>query len=45
MCDLSDWDATRKVIESLGRIDLLVNNVGVSCPVPFVEVTKEVLYK
>lgn len=44
VCDLSDWDATRKVIKSLGRIDLLVNNVGVSCPVPFVEVTKEVLY-
>ncbi|KAK3090481.1 hypothetical protein FSP39_012203 [Pinctada imbricata] len=40
-CDLGDWDSTRKVIESLGRIDLLVNNAGVSRLDTFLNFKKE----
>ena len=30
MCvDITEWEATRKVVEGLGQIDLLVNNAGV----------------
>jgi len=29
-CDVADWDAARTLIESLGHIDLLVNNAGVA---------------
>ena len=37
MCvDLSDWAATRKVVEELGPIDLLVNNAAVLSPMLFV---------
>ena len=28
--DLADWDATRKAVEGVGNIDLLVNNAGIS---------------
>lgn len=29
VCDLGDWEGTKKIVESLGHIDLLVNNAGV----------------
>ncbi|XP_069122877.1 L-xylulose reductase-like [Argopecten irradians] len=41
--DLQDWDGSRKILEQLGPIDLLVNNAGVSSPAPFMEVKKEQL--
>ena len=28
-CDISDWDATRRIVEELGDIHLLVNIAGV----------------
>lgn len=39
--DLSDWDATRKVVESLGVIDHLVNSAGIVILQDFMEITKE----
>ena len=39
--DLSDWDATRTLVQSLGPIDLLVNNAGIIKVTPFLEVSKE----
>ncbi|XP_077979413.1 L-xylulose reductase-like [Glandiceps talaboti] len=39
--DLSDWDETKTVVESIGPIDLLVNNAGTNITQPFLEVTKE----
>lgn len=39
--DITDWDATRKVVEKFGPIDLLVNNAGVIRHSHFLEVTKE----
>ena len=29
-CDVRDWDATRRAVEELGGIHLLVNNAGVA---------------
>ena len=29
MCDVRDWDATRRTVEELGDIHLLVNNAAV----------------
>ena len=38
MCvDLSDWAATRKAVEEIGPIDLLVNNAGIVRSAPFVD--------
>ncbi|XP_012220520.1 L-xylulose reductase isoform X2 [Linepithema humile] len=39
--DLQDWDATRKAIQSILPIDLLVNNAGVACLSPFLDTTPE----
>ncbi|EZA57458.1 L-xylulose reductase, partial [Ooceraea biroi] len=39
--DLRDWDATRKAVESVLPIDLLVNNAGLSILAPFLDVTPE----
>jgi len=39
--DLSDWDATRKVIESFGVIDHLVNNAGMMIPEEFLNISQE----
>ncbi|XP_076286262.1 L-xylulose reductase [Lasioglossum baleicum] len=39
--DLLDWKATKKAIESVLPIDLLVNNAAVAVLQPFMEVTEE----
>ncbi|XP_011877476.1 PREDICTED: L-xylulose reductase isoform X2 [Vollenhovia emeryi] len=39
--DLSDWDATRKAVQSVLPIDLLVNNAAYACLSPFLDVTRE----
>ena len=39
--DLTDWDATRTLVESLGPIDLLVNNAGVVARSPFLDVKRD----
>ncbi|KAK2169436.1 hypothetical protein LSH36_10g12012 [Paralvinella palmiformis] len=41
-CDLNDWDATRKAVQDIGPIDLLVNNAGISLLQNFLDVTPEV---
>ena len=41
--DIADWDKTRTVVESIGPIQLLVNNAGITYPTPFLDVTKELL--
>ncbi|XP_053389509.1 L-xylulose reductase-like [Mercenaria mercenaria] len=43
LLDISDWETTRKVVEDLGPIDLLVNNAAVIKHTPFFDVTKEEL--
>ena len=43
--DLSDWAATRKLLQGIGAIDLLVNNAGVYIRAPFLDVKKEDLDK
>ncbi|KYN42335.1 L-xylulose reductase, partial [Trachymyrmex septentrionalis] len=37
--DLRDWDATRKAVQSILPIDLLVNNAAVACLTPFLNAT------
>lgn len=39
--DLSDWNATRKAVESVLPIDLLVNNAGVAYLNSFLDATSE----
>jgi len=39
--DLNDWDETRKVVESFGVLDHLVNNAGIVIMEPFLEISKE----
>lgn len=39
--DLRDWDATRKAVESILPIDLLVNNAGVAKVEPFLDATPQ----
>ncbi|XP_071636849.1 L-xylulose reductase [Temnothorax longispinosus] len=39
--DLRDWDATRKAVQSILPIDLLVNNAAVACLSPFLDATPE----
>ena len=39
-CDLGNWEATRKAVESAGPIHLLVNNAAVATETPFLEVTQ-----
>ena len=43
--DVADWDKTRSVAQSIGPIDLLVNNAGVTNWTSFLEVTKDELEK
>jgi len=39
--DLRDWDATRKAIQNILPIDLLVNNAAIAYLSPFLDVTPE----
>ncbi|KAJ6648391.1 L-xylulose reductase [Pseudolycoriella hygida] len=39
--DLSDWDATRKVVESFGGIDYLINSAGVIITEDLLSIKKE----
>ncbi|XP_072742722.1 L-xylulose reductase [Anoplolepis gracilipes] len=39
--DLLDWDATRKAVQNILPIDLLVNNAGVARLLPFLDITSE----
>lgn len=39
--DLKDWNATRKAVENILPIDLLVNNAGVARLSPFLDATQE----
>ena len=39
--DLADWDATRKAVEDIGVIDLLVNNAGTGIPSTFLDAKPE----
>jgi len=39
--DLLDWQKTQSVVQSLGNIDLLVNNAGVGIIEPFLSVTPD----
>lgn len=39
--DLQDWDKTREEVSKIGHIDLLVNNAGVGCRLPFIDTPKE----
>jgi len=39
--DLCDWEATRKAVESVGHIDLLVNNAGVAVLQSFMTITPD----
>lgn len=41
--DVADWEKTRSVVQSIGPIDLLVNNAGITNWTSFLEVTKEEL--
>ncbi|KAG7211972.1 hypothetical protein KM043_011173 [Ampulex compressa] len=39
--DLRDWDATKKAVQSILPIDLLVNNAGVAVLKPFLDLTPD----
>ncbi|XP_036138402.1 L-xylulose reductase isoform X1 [Monomorium pharaonis] len=39
--NLRDWDATKKAVQSILPIDLLVNNAAVACLSPFLDITPE----
>jgi len=39
--DLTDWQTTQQAVKSLGPIDLLVNNAGITEILPFTEVTED----
>ncbi|XP_070581191.1 L-xylulose reductase-like [Ptychodera flava] len=43
--DLSDWDETQKAVESIGPVDLLVNNAGTNILQPILDVTKDAFEK
>lgn len=43
--DLSDWDATRKAVESFGIIDHLINNAGIIVAEKFLDVTPDAAKK
>jgi L-xylulose reductase len=39
--DLEDWEATKKAVEAVGHIDLLVNNAGVNILESFLDIQQE----
>ena len=39
--DLEDWEATRKAVERVGHIDLLVNNAGINVLESFLDIKQE----
>lgn len=39
--DLADWDATERVLKSVGPVDLLVNNAACAILQPFFDITQE----
>lgn len=41
--DIADWDKTRSLVESIGPLEILVNNAGLTYATPFLDTTKEVL--
>ena len=41
VCDVTDAEAMRSQVESLERLDVLVNNTGMNIPEPFLEVSEE----
>lgn len=43
--DLSDWTATRKAVEAIGPIDVLVNNAGITIVEPFLDIKPESIDK
>lgn len=43
LCDVTDTAAMREQFAALSRLDVLVNNAGVSVPEPFLEVTEAAL--
>ncbi|KAI0210411.1 L-xylulose reductase [Lamellibrachia satsuma] len=43
--DLSDWTATKKAVEEIGPVDLLVNSAGISMLVAFLETEEADLTK
>ena len=46
MCvDLANWDVTRKAVQDIGPIHLLVNNAGVVIAETFMDMTSESLDK
>lgn len=43
LLDIIDWDTTRRVVEEIGPIDMLVNNAAIVKRTPFFDVTKDEL--
>ena len=43
--DIAGWDKTRTLVQSIGPIDLLVNNAGITDWTAFADVTKAQLDK
>lgn len=43
LLDIIDWDKTRRVVEEIGPIDMLVNNAAIVKRTPFFDVTKDEL--
>ena len=43
--DISDWETTRKVVQQIGPVDMLVNNAAIVTNKGFFEVNKDDLFK
>ena len=39
--DLEDWNATKKSLQDIGHIDMLVNNAGINILEPFLDIQEE----